>query len=147
MLTPDYAEKIGADFYARDAKETVRYCKKGLRSAGLIPEIQITPGRNARGLFALCAVAAEDICRLCIVGGHSVVNRVAVLLYEAVVELVHFIGGVVLVSGLLIVNALFKGGLDLVRLFCGVSGEHAGTRQGKRAAADVSRVVGDSVQR
>ena len=28
VLTPDYAEKIGADFYARDAKESVDICKK-----------------------------------------------------------------------------------------------------------------------
>ena len=28
VLTPDYAEKIGADFYARDAKESVDICKQ-----------------------------------------------------------------------------------------------------------------------
>ena len=28
VLTPDYAEKIGADFYARDAKETVDIARK-----------------------------------------------------------------------------------------------------------------------
>ena len=28
VLTADYAEKIGADFYARDAMETVRYAQK-----------------------------------------------------------------------------------------------------------------------
>ncbi len=28
VLTPEYAEKIGADFYARDAKETVDIAKK-----------------------------------------------------------------------------------------------------------------------
>lgn len=73
------------------------------------------PRAECPGVICIVSVSAEDICRLCVVGGHSVVNSVAVLLYEAVVELVHFIGGVVLVSGLLIVNALFKGGLDLVR--------------------------------
>lgn len=29
-LTPDYAEKIGADFYARDAKESVDIARKVL---------------------------------------------------------------------------------------------------------------------
>ena len=28
VLTPEYAEKIGADFYAKDAKETVDIAKK-----------------------------------------------------------------------------------------------------------------------
>ena len=28
VLTPDYAEKIGADFYARDAKETVDIARR-----------------------------------------------------------------------------------------------------------------------
>ena len=28
VLTKDYAEKIGADFYAKDAMETVRYAQK-----------------------------------------------------------------------------------------------------------------------
>ena len=28
VLTPDYAEAIGADFYAKDAKETVDIAKK-----------------------------------------------------------------------------------------------------------------------
>ena len=28
VLTPDYAAKIGADFYARDAKESVDICKQ-----------------------------------------------------------------------------------------------------------------------
>ena len=30
VLTPDYAEKIGADFYARDAKESVDIARKVL---------------------------------------------------------------------------------------------------------------------
>ena len=30
VLTPEYAEKIGADFYAKDAKETVDIAKKVL---------------------------------------------------------------------------------------------------------------------
>ena len=30
VLTPDYAEKIGADFYARDARESVEICRKVL---------------------------------------------------------------------------------------------------------------------
>ena len=28
VLTPDYAEQIGADFYAKDAKESVEIAKK-----------------------------------------------------------------------------------------------------------------------
>ena len=28
VLTPEYAEKIGADFYAKDAKDTVDIAKK-----------------------------------------------------------------------------------------------------------------------
>ena len=28
VLTPEYAEKIGADFYAKDAKETVDIARK-----------------------------------------------------------------------------------------------------------------------
>lgn len=28
VLTPEYAEKIGADYYARDAKETVDIARK-----------------------------------------------------------------------------------------------------------------------
>ena len=28
VLTPEYAEKIGADFYAKDAKETVDIAKR-----------------------------------------------------------------------------------------------------------------------
>ena len=30
VLTPEYAEKIGADFYARDARESVEICRKVL---------------------------------------------------------------------------------------------------------------------
>ena len=30
VLTPDYAEKIGADFYAKDAKESADIAKKVL---------------------------------------------------------------------------------------------------------------------
>ena len=45
VLTPDYAQKIGADFYAKDAKEISRHRKE---SSGLTPPKNRKKGRRQK---------------------------------------------------------------------------------------------------